>query len=612
MTFVDDLAGFVNHFRMVAEATNAGANRHLMRCGLCDAEATLSYARSVIDTAPTLDCKARKTVQRAASASPPSNTTAEYFVKRTAISCVQCPGSCSEAQTWACDLQTEFAHATLGAVKNTTVTALDTAPRPVVLLVDDAPQELSLISEMLMTEYIVKVARDGEHGLRQALSDTPPDLILLDVMMAGIDGHEVCRQLKADARTRNIPVIFLTSRQEVADEQRGFELGAVDYIAKPISPPILLARVRTHIALRSAVDQLLDLNRFIGDSLDSLPDPTLVCDLAGKVMIANKAAARHFEHADLHGCSLMALMQEVHSAADQRPILPDIARAPPSYRLAREGQDPQGRHLLVRCVPSFAASGLHSGWILSLTDLTEMRDAERQRDQALRFLTHDLRDPQSSILTLLELYRTSPDKIPHAELLQRIERHAQRSLHLTDSYVQAARAESKDYHFVTADLNGLLDEAIDDAWAMALERDIEILVPRRPRSAPCLVDRVLVLRAISNLLSNAVKFSPAGGTVQCTLVVASTGGWLVSVQDHGPGIAPELQERLFQPYNRLHEGSHPAHGIGLGLAFVSTVAKRHGGSVTLQSKPGQGCLLQLHLPRGRSENSFTATLAQEK
>ncbi len=477
--------------------------------------------------------------------------------------------------------------------------APETAARSVVLLIDDVPQNLAVVGAILKDDYVVKVATNGEHGLRLAQSDAPPDLILLDIMMAGLDGYEVCRRLKADARSRHVPVIFLTSRQDTEDERLGFELGAVDYITKPISPPILQARVRTQLALKAAADRLHDLNRFIGDSLDSLPDPTLVCDLSGKVLIANKAAVRHFDSRDLHDARLVALMEEVRTIGDQQAILPDIAEASASFSLAREGEDPQGRRLLVRCVPLFAASDRHSGWILSITDLTEMREAERQRDQALRFLTHDLREPQSSILTLLELHRSAARDIAPEELLRRIERHAQRSLNLTDSYVQAARAESKEYQFAECDLNGLLDEAVDDAWANARERDVEVLVADGPPLALCRVDRELVLRAIGNLLSNALKFSPAGATVNCSLG-AQADTWVVAIQDQGPGVEPAKQAQLFQPYSRLHEGSHPhAQGVGLGLAFVSTVAKRHGGNVALINRPGSGCTFCLRLPQAR-------------
>ncbi len=125
-----------------------------------------------------------------------------------------------------------------------------------VLIVDDAPENIAVISSLLKGVCRARVATSGEKALEMAYSADPPDLILLDVMMPGMDGYEVCRRLKADNRTRNIPVIFLTAKSEVADEQKGFTLGAVDYITKPISPPIVLARVKTHLNLRRASEEL--------------------------------------------------------------------------------------------------------------------------------------------------------------------------------------------------------------------------------------------------------------------------------------------------------------------------------------------------------------------
>jgi len=135
---------------------------------------------------------------------------------------------------------------------------LDFVERPTVLVVDDTPDNLSLMSGLLKDDYKVKVASSGEKALKIAASDTPPDLILLDIMMPGMDGYEVCRQLKADPATRHIPVIFLTAKSEVEDEKMGLELGAVDYITKPISPPIVLARVASQLALKASADFLRD------------------------------------------------------------------------------------------------------------------------------------------------------------------------------------------------------------------------------------------------------------------------------------------------------------------------------------------------------------------
>ena len=136
------------------------------------------------------------------------------------------------------------------------------ASRPTILVVDDSPQNLNVISELLANRYKVRVAPSGARAL-QIVRTTPPDLILLDVLMPEPDGYEVCRQLKADAATRDIPVIFLTSRHDQEDEARGFALGAVDYIAKPVVPPLLLARVQTHLTLKAATDFLRDKSTYL-------------------------------------------------------------------------------------------------------------------------------------------------------------------------------------------------------------------------------------------------------------------------------------------------------------------------------------------------------------
>ena len=141
--------------------------------------------------------------------------------------------------------------------------ALDFTAKPTILVVDDTPDNLALMSSLLKDSYRVKLANHGEKALRIAASDSPPDLILLDIMMPDLDGYQVCERLKADPATRDIPVIFLTARTEVEDERHGLELGAVDYITKPISPPIVLARVATHLQLKASADFLRDKATFL-------------------------------------------------------------------------------------------------------------------------------------------------------------------------------------------------------------------------------------------------------------------------------------------------------------------------------------------------------------
>lgn len=133
---------------------------------------------------------------------------------------------------------------------------LDSSQKRTILAVDDDPENLHLINELLKDEYRVRLASSGEQALQAARQAPLPDAILLDIVMPGLDGYEVCRRLKADAATKNIPVILLTAKVQVEDAQLGFDAGCADYITKPIVPPLVVARVRTHVTLKLARDFL--------------------------------------------------------------------------------------------------------------------------------------------------------------------------------------------------------------------------------------------------------------------------------------------------------------------------------------------------------------------
>jgi len=144
--------------------------------------------------------------------------------------------------------------------------------RASILVIDDTPENIDLLVEILKEEYRVRAAINGAQGLKIARLTNAPDLILLDIMMPGIDGFEVCRQLKEDPTTSHIPIIFVTAKITTADEIKGFELGAVDYITKPISPPVVLARVKTHLAL---YDQNRELDRKVRQQTKAIHETRL-------------------------------------------------------------------------------------------------------------------------------------------------------------------------------------------------------------------------------------------------------------------------------------------------------------------------------------------------
>lgn len=129
------------------------------------------------------------------------------------------------------------------------------AVRPKVLVVDDAPDNLMIMEAILSGDYSLKLFGDAKEALDYAFAN-PPDLILLDIMMPEIDGFEVCRRLKANAKLANVPVIFITAKNNVQDEELGFSVGASDFIHKPISAPVVAARVKTHLKIKFMLDYL--------------------------------------------------------------------------------------------------------------------------------------------------------------------------------------------------------------------------------------------------------------------------------------------------------------------------------------------------------------------
>ncbi len=150
-----------------------------------------------------------------------------------------------------------------------------------ILVVDDERLNINVLVDLLKPDYKMMFAKSGPQALKAVQKENPPDLVLLDIMMPEMDGYEVCRRIKADEKTRDIPIIFVTAMEGTSDEAKGFELGAVDYITKPIRPLIVKARVSTHLKLRGA---MLELQRLYNTALDSNP----MTGLPGNNSVANR------------------------------------------------------------------------------------------------------------------------------------------------------------------------------------------------------------------------------------------------------------------------------------------------------------------------------------
>ncbi|MEO6172938.1 MAG: two-component system response regulator [Arenimonas sp.] len=171
---------------------------------------------------------------------------------------------------------------------------LPVTEKPTILVVDDTPDNLTLVSGLLRGAYTVRLANSGEKALRMAMAE-PPDLILLDIMMPEMDGYEVCRRLKADPSTCGVPVIFLTAKSELEDEQHGFALGAVDYITKPISPALVIARVKTHVTLHALADALRERNEHLEREVEKRTQEIVLIQDVTILAMASLAEARDNE-----------------------------------------------------------------------------------------------------------------------------------------------------------------------------------------------------------------------------------------------------------------------------------------------------------------------------
>jgi len=343
--------------------------------------------------------------------------------------------------------------------------------------------------------------------------------------------------------------------------------------------------------LRSATQSLRDARQHLADTINGLPDATLVADTEGRVVLANPAAAALF-----NAKAGMLVDDSLYATARDTDVKFAALRERGPGTVEINLPDPI-RCYLVRTATFIDSEQRNVGMILTLTDITQLRKAQRERDDIIRFLSHDMKSPASSLMGLAQLQRDPQRALPPLELSNRLDVLAQRTLTLVDGFVALARAESSDPNkFDELDVRDAMQDAYDEVWAAARAREITIssIAP----TALVLVDgdRQLLARAIVNLLSNAVKFSPDRSTIllECQVKAATA---VICITDNGPGIDPQNQALLFQRFTRgLHRGAKDPGGAGLGLAFVRVVAEKHGGRVWVQNAAQGGAVFCLSIP----------------
>ncbi|MFA5081705.1 MAG: two-component system response regulator [Hydrogenophilaceae bacterium] len=191
------------------------------------------------------------------------------------------------------------------------------------MIVDDSPENLTVLNELLQTLYRVRAASSGQKALRIVGTPPQPDLILLDVMMPGMDGHQVFRQLRADPGTRDIPVIFVTALDSPEAEMQGLEAGAVDYITKPIVAPILLARVHNQLELKQARDRLRDQNAYLEHEVAKRMAENDLIQVVSIRALAHLAETRDSETGN-HILRTQGYVQELATLLQRQPGFADV------------------------------------------------------------------------------------------------------------------------------------------------------------------------------------------------------------------------------------------------------------------------------------------------
>jgi two-component system sensor histidine kinase/response regulator len=516
----------------------------------------------------------------------------------------------------------------------------DGAQTHCLLVVDDQPMNIQALYRVFAADHRVLMATSGEKALA-ICRETPPDLILLDVMMPGMDGHEVLQHLKGHPATAGIPVIFVTARDAAEDEARALSLGAVDFIAKPINPAIVRARVRTHLELASA-------RALLGATLEATADGIAVMDLRGALVTCNQRFTRMWN-----------APQRLLDAGDERQELqfiqarmddPDSemgalldATGPEDEETASTLELRDGR-ILQRHRTALRTHGRITGHVLSFRDVTGRVRAERamaevsahldelnvgleekvrERTEALaeatraasaanqakgEFLSnmsHEMRTPMNSILGLSYLALRAEPSAKLRDYLERISESGQHLLGLISNILDFSKIEAGKLDIESVDFSAasVVDDVFKQLSGMAEEKGLRMVTQVDPALERALRgDPLRIRQVLLNFAGNAIKFSDHGEVaVRARLLTQDEDRaelWF-EVQDQGIGLSETQAEQLFQPFQQADASTTREYGgTGLGLAICRQLAGLMGGEVGVRSEPLVGSTFWLRLPLG--------------
>ncbi|HEY6880205.1 MAG TPA: ATP-binding protein [Polyangiales bacterium] len=456
----------------------------------------------------------------------------------------------------------------------------------VVWVVDDSRLDAERARRVLARDYEVHTFSDGSAALEQVAAGSLPDVIVLDWVMPGVTGVDVCRFLRASGpATQKIGVLLLTVHRDTEQIVEGLSAGANDYLAKPYEDEELRARVGSLLRTRELVDGLERVQHENRRLLESAPDPFLVVDPAGQLTFANELALEALGSKSVLGRSV-------------RELLPGLALEHVDLRPGEAVVPLSDLELGVRRFSPTLRKTADGNTVIALRDVTERRILDERRLDFYSMIAHDLRTPLNAmtlrISTMLEFH-----KVGHtgnmARDLGKLDERLRSLVELINDFLDLARLEGAAYRLARDEVDlGSLLERVYDEFAPLFERGRLAFEPPpvSPRvSVPG--DASRLTQVLSNLLANAIKFTPAGGKIHVEFRVEDR-YVEVSVRDSGIGIDPVLQGKLFQRYARAE---HSQGGTGLGLLIVREIVEAHGGTVGVQSVPGEGSRFWFRVPR---------------
>ena len=485
-------------------------------------------------------------------------------------------------------------------------------PKADILAIDDTPENLALLSQMLTEKgYKVRSVTKGSTAIRGAKA-VPPDLILLDVKMPEMNGYEVCQQLKADARTQNIPIIFVSALGDVFDKVKAFEVGGVDYITKPFQAEEVLARLDTHLTIRNLQLKLEAQNSQLQQEIAekdaaedkfakafrACPNPIAIATYAsGQVLEVNTAFLQMSGYTAVEvtnknikqffSASALAIYERALQKLNLQCFIHNL-------ELEFSTKSGQAKTTLLS-MESIKLEGIKCT-LLIFNDITERK---RLENEFISLVSHELRTPMTSTIGALDLLNSGQlgalsDR--GKNILQVAIRNSERLIRLVNDILDLERMKSGKIgiELRQCNLEPLLVQAIDTMQAMAQKAQVKLLL--EPCSVNLNLDSDRLLQTLTNLLSNAIKFTEPGGKVRLKAGIKDDLCWIV-VQDTGRGIPEAKLESIFERFQQVDASdSRSKGGTGLGLAICRHIIKEHGGKIWVESVLGKGSTFYISLP----------------